>query len=162
MQRIGRLIVIALVAFALAGAGCLRRVLRVDSLPPGATVFVNGTELGRSPTQWPFTFYGTADVEIRHKEVRDDRVVAYRAEHLRKPLRIPWYEYFPLDLFTELLVPVPITDVHGLRVELTEYPDASRGIEDDLLTEAERIALERRVDRMRADLGRPPGPPSAR
>ena len=100
-------------------------MLTVRSDPPGAVVYVNGTEQGITPLDYDFTFYGTLDVEFRHAGLPEDRT-GYRTEHVQKKLVIPWYEYFPLDFFSEFLVPWPITDHHSLDVTLTRYPEPSR------------------------------------
>lgn len=130
-----------LFAAALAGTtGCVERVLQVRSDPPGATVYVNGTEAGKTPLDHHFTFYGTVEVALRREGV------LYHREF--KELSCPWYDHFPVDFFTELLVPWTIRDVHLVEVRLAP---SSR-----TLDEAERKELRRRSEELRSQAGHPP------
>src|SRR5688500_8891874 len=49
---------------AVAGCG-VQRSLTVQSEPPGALVYLNGLEVGRTPVTRDFTWYGVYDVELR-------------------------------------------------------------------------------------------------
>src|SRR5687768_9820611 len=57
----------ALVSLALLAAGCVgvRRELTVESDPPGALVYLNGEEVGRTPLTKEFVYYGTVDLQLR-------------------------------------------------------------------------------------------------
>jgi hypothetical protein len=59
-------------AAVLAGAcvlasvsGCIERRIYITSEPPGATVWVNDVEAGRTPTSVKFTYFGNYDVRLR-------------------------------------------------------------------------------------------------
>lgn len=52
---------------ALALAGCVRRVIDITSDPPGARVWVNDREAGRTPCSIEFTHYGRYDVRLRRE-----------------------------------------------------------------------------------------------
>lgn len=56
-----------LVAMLVAGglAGCVRRTVEITSTPPGALVFLNDREIGRTPTTAEITYYGEYDVQLR-------------------------------------------------------------------------------------------------
>ena len=47
-----------------ASFGCVRRTLRISSTPPGALVWVNHREVGRTPLEIDFTYYGHYDVQV--------------------------------------------------------------------------------------------------
>lgn len=49
---------------ALVQTGCVRRVISVTSDPLGATVWLNDREIGRTPCEAEFTYYGTYDVRL--------------------------------------------------------------------------------------------------
>ena len=51
----------------LTGAGCVQRMIKITSDPPGALVRLNDEEVGRTPVTVPFTFYGVYDVRL-HRE----------------------------------------------------------------------------------------------
>ncbi|HPO92448.1 MAG TPA: PEGA domain-containing protein [Phycisphaerales bacterium] len=60
----------AVVAIALAGAallsgGCLERTIKVTTEPEGAVVWINDVEVGRTPLETDFTYYGDFSVRIR-------------------------------------------------------------------------------------------------
>ncbi len=60
----------AVVVFALAGAallsgGCLERTIKVTTEPEGAVVWINDVEVGRTPLETDFTYYGDFSVRIR-------------------------------------------------------------------------------------------------
>src|SRR4051812_35334353 len=51
-----------------AGAGCaggVDRTVVVKSEPPGALVYMNGQEVGRTPAEVPILWYGTYDLRLR-------------------------------------------------------------------------------------------------
>lgn len=71
LARAGVLLV-ALVGVAGVGVGCGsggtgggHRTIRVTSEPAGAVVWVNDVEIGRTPVETDFTFFGTYDVRLR-------------------------------------------------------------------------------------------------
>jgi len=52
---------------ALALTGCVRRVIDITSDPPGARVWVNDRDAGRTPCSIEFTHYGRYDVRLRRE-----------------------------------------------------------------------------------------------
>jgi hypothetical protein len=56
-----------LVLVALCGGGCLERTICVTTEPPGALVWINDVEVGRTPLETDFTFYGDYDVRVRRE-----------------------------------------------------------------------------------------------
>src|SRR5688500_8387276 len=73
-----------------AAPGCVQRTLQVESDPPGALVYLNGEEAGRTPMRKNFVWYGTYDVQLRkegyHTLSRETKVWA------------PWWQWPPIDL----------------------------------------------------------------
>lgn len=49
----------------MVATGCVRRTIRITSDPPGALVWLNHQEVGRTPVEVDFTHYGTYDLLIR-------------------------------------------------------------------------------------------------
>jgi hypothetical protein len=100
--------------FVFAGTGgCVERILEVQSNPPGALVYLNGQEMGRTPVERAFTWYGTHDVTVRHE--------GYETIKKGEPVIAPFYEWIPFDLVSELL-PIPITNRHRLTYDLKPLP----------------------------------------
>jgi len=94
-------LVLSLILATLFG-GCVRRRMTVQSNPPGATVYLDGKEIGQTPFSTNFDFYGK----------REFRVVkeGYETRTLLLPVRAPWYQWFPLDFVSEVLLPGKLTD----------------------------------------------------
>ncbi len=130
---------VSLLLLALATPGCVERILVVRTEPSGADVYINGEMAGTTPLEHEFDFYLPMDIELRKYDVEG----GYRAVHLVKDPKIPWYQYFPLDLVTEFLVPWPIRDVHHVDVELQPTRDFG---------EREEQELERKVEEIRRTL----------
>lgn len=94
---------ILLAAVLAAGPGCIKRSIGVRSDPPGALVYLDGLEVGKTPVDGiRFNFYGTRELVL----YRDGHLVERRTVEINTP----WYSYFPLDIFTELLNPWDIRD----------------------------------------------------
>ena len=85
---------LAAVAALLAG-GCVSRTLTVRTNPPGALVWLNDSEAGRTPMSVPFTWYGNYDVVIRAD--------GYRTLKTTAGVNAPLWEFIPFDLITDLL-----------------------------------------------------------
>src|SRR5205085_4017228 len=98
----GALLLAAMLAAGMTG--CVERRMLIVSDPPGATVFVNGENVGLSPASVPFTYYGKYDITC----VRD----GYETTTEKQPVRRPWYEFFPMDFVAEVLYPGHVQDNH--------------------------------------------------
>ena len=120
MRRFG--LGIVLFAWAVVTVGCVERLLQVRSDPPGATVYINGKNAGKTPLDFEFTYYGTVDIILRHEDHLSHRELF--------PLQPPWYEYFPVDFISELVVPWTIHDNHDVNVTLE--PGDNELDEDDV------------------------------
>lgn len=111
---------ILLAAVLAAGPGCIKRTISVRSDPPGALVYLDGLEVGKTPVDGiRFNFYGTREFAL----YRD----GYLVERRTVEINTPWYSYFPLDIFTELLNPWPIDDHRDFYFALkrTEPPEGA-------------------------------------
>jgi len=45
--------------------GCMQRTIHITSEPSGAQVYLNDVEVGRTPVEVGFTYFGTYDVRLR-------------------------------------------------------------------------------------------------
>jgi len=75
---------------ALLLASCAERRVRVTSSPPGARVWLNDQDIGRTPTEARFTFYGSYDLRMELRGFEP-----YHAEHTANA---PVHEYPGPDL----------------------------------------------------------------
>lgn len=123
-------------------AGCVERVMRITTEPPGCRVWVNGEERGvtteRRPTiEVPFLWYGNYVITAR-KEGYVTQEVTYRTW-------APIYQFIGPDLIAEV-APVRLRNVHEVPVislEPREAPpkdDAERARRrDSLVDRAEQL-----------------------
>lgn len=91
-------------------AGCVERIMKIDSDPQGARVFINDEEVGVTPVKSAFLWYGDYDVMLRK--------AGYETLKTRYRIDAPWYQLPPMDLVAECLIPTTIKDEH----ELPMYP----------------------------------------
>lgn len=97
-------------------SGCVVRELTIKSDPPGATVYINGREEGKTPLNKTFEFYGSREITLR--------MDGYKTSGNTAKLSAPWYEYFPLDFVFEVLLPLRITNRHEYSFALEPLPES--------------------------------------
>lgn len=85
--------------------------MTIESNPPGALVLLDGKEVGYTPVSVDFTYYGTREVTL----IKD----GYETQTFPARLQTPWYQYIPLDFFSDNFSPVPITNRHRFQYRLT-------------------------------------------
>jgi len=129
----------------LSVAGCVERRLTIRSDPPGATVILDGREIGRTPIERRhFMHYGTRDIVLARSKDAQSKT-EYQRLRTVLTLKPPLYERFPLDLFFELAWPFTLVDDQEFAFALK--PLKGRKSED----------LDARAEEMRRRLA--PGPP---
>jgi len=104
--RYSRIVVLAL----LCGACRTHRYLEITTEPPGAEVRLDDQAIGKTPLRVPFEHYGTRRVTFY--------LAGYRTQSERIRLSPPWYGHFPLDLVTEVFIPLGLTDRRSYHREL--------------------------------------------
>jgi hypothetical protein len=77
--------------------GCVFRRMTVRSDPPGALVMVDGEEVGYTPCSVPFVYYGTREITLVKP--------GYQTLTTMQKVQTPWYQYFPLEFFTDNFSP---------------------------------------------------------
>ena len=98
-------------AVALLGGACkVSRTLELTSTPPGAEVRLDDESVGRTPVKVPFEHYGTRRVTFY--------LSGYRTVSKQIELAPRWYARFPLDLVTEVLLPLGLSDRRHYHEEL--------------------------------------------
>ncbi len=125
---IGRLVATAFLGVLVSIAGCGSRTIIVTSEPPGALVTLNGVEVGPTPLEVGFRFYGQYDLRLRKDGYEPLAAAPWAAA--------PWYDYPPLDF---ILLPIPIDTTVRWHYEMQPM-----SVEQD-----SRDALVERADEMR-------------
>jgi hypothetical protein len=122
----------------LPSAGCVERVLRITTEPPGARVYVNGEERGyttktRPTVEVPFLWYGNYEITVR-KEGFVTETVTYTT-------RAPAYQWIGPDLIAETS-PIHYRDVHNVPV-ITLTPREGPPIDDSERRRRREALLDR-------------------
>ena len=90
--------------------GCVHRRLTIRSNPPGALVYVDNQEIGRTPVSTSFVYYGTRAIRLE--------MDGYEPVEELHRLRPPWYQYPPIDFVSENFSFREIRDERVLDFEL--------------------------------------------
>lgn len=132
-MRAARLLLVPLALSTLVLTGCLERRIRVTSEPPGALVWLNDREIGRTPVETGFTFHGDYDVRLQ--------LDGYEPVHTERRAKAPVHEWPGIDLVAAAL-PVKFDNTIEWHfdlersLEFTQQPDE---FETDLLDRAEEL-----------------------
>ncbi|HUS58154.1 MAG TPA: PEGA domain-containing protein [Planctomycetota bacterium] len=95
---------------AALAAGCIQRTMRIETDPPGATVWIDDERCGETPVDVPFTAYGTRRILLQMED--------HQARGESAKLIAPWYSIFPIDFFTDVLCPFTFHDVKSFHYEM--------------------------------------------
>jgi hypothetical protein len=99
------------ILFAMLMTGCVQRQMTILTDPPGAVVYLNDREMGRTPFTHPFLWYGNYDVVIRKD--------GYQPLKTTAEFTAPFWQFVPLDAVTDFL---PLQDHQTVAFKLK--PDA--------------------------------------
>jgi hypothetical protein len=143
MHRMSR-VTLLLLALAASTAGCVERTIHITSDPPGALVWLNDEEVGRTPLAVPFTFYGTYDVRLEREGHKPLWTKAKTDDH--------WWELPGPDLVAEA---IPNAQ-SNTRWHFTLEPDPGAS-EDDLIERAQ--AMRQTVREQEKPVEVPPAEP---
>ncbi|HMQ16620.1 MAG TPA: PEGA domain-containing protein, partial [Phycisphaerae bacterium] len=87
----------SLLATLLLLGGCVERKLRIRTDPPGALVTINDEQVGVTPLEVTFLWYGDYELVLRKSGFETLRT------HSRA--NAPWWQFPPFGLVAETLVP---------------------------------------------------------
>lgn len=117
-------LIVGAAACVLGLSGCRGdRLLRIDSVPSGAVVRLDDRVIGITPLEVPFEHYGQRRLALYSEGSRT------YSEPL--VLKAPWHARFPIDILTEVLLPLGLDDVRDLRIDLV----ADAGTEAEVATD---------------------------
>jgi hypothetical protein len=92
-----------LLSFSISAlSGCVERRYTIRTEPPGATVVVNGEEIGPSPASKSFTYYGDRKITL----ILD----GHQTKVLIQPINAPWWDNYVTEFFAENVVPLSLRD----------------------------------------------------
>ena len=126
---------IVLELFAIgAFSGCVERRYTIRTDPPGATVIVNGEEIGPSPASKSFNYYGDRKITL----ILD----GYQTKTLTQPINAPWWDNYVTEFFTENLLPMSLRDERDYKYALEPAQMPPQG---ELRDRAEILRTEARI-----------------
>ena len=102
-----------------AHCGCVLRSLTIDSSPAGAMVYLDDEPIGETPVTTAFTYYGTRKITIEKTDA-EGRLL-YERKIVYEKIKPPLYQVFPLDFFSEIVLPVKLKDEHYLNYQLEPF-----------------------------------------
>jgi hypothetical protein len=105
-------LIILILSLAAVSSGCVRRIVTIDSQPQGAEVYFDRKLIGQTPCDFEFLYYGSHYLEL----VKE----GYANFNSTLKLKGPFYEYFPLSMLAEALIPWQLTDQHTFSFNLEE------------------------------------------
>jgi len=109
MRTPGLSVLVASVVLLSTGCAKVQQEMTIESTPPGALVFLNGQEVGRTPLKRDFKYYGDYDVRVQ--------LEGYQTLKTHQKVTAPWWNWVPFDLLANLQ-PFTIRDEQRLAFEL--------------------------------------------
>ncbi len=137
--RILRSLLLAAIALPLTACGGTR-ILKVDSSPQGALVRLDEDVIGRTPLEFNFEYYGRRRLSLY--------LPGYRTYSDKLHLEAPWHATFPIDIFTEVLLPLQLGYEKAVTISLE--PDDGKIVYETLDSFVER------AEEIRGNLAIPP------
>jgi hypothetical protein len=93
---------VLVLAIAATLPACVQRRMTIRSNPPGAQVYVDNQEIGRTPVSTDYIYYGRRDIRL----VKD----GYETLTVKQSVWAPWYEWPGLAFISENFWPFEIRD----------------------------------------------------
>lgn len=119
--------------FVVLLSGCVERTLYVMSDPSGATVYVDGEKAGATPAKVRFLWYGKREIMLEKQSYRTVKTV--------ESIYPPWWQIFPFDFLTDVVLLYPLCDERTVRYTLEEAK-----------LEQDREGVRRRAHELKAQL----------
>lgn len=79
-------------------------------------VYLDDEPIGETPVTTTFTYYGTRKITLEKTDA-EDRLL-YERKIVYEKIKPPLYQIFPLDFFSEIVIPAKLKDEHYLTYQL--------------------------------------------
>jgi len=121
-------------------SGCVERRYTIRSDPPGATVIVNGEEIGPTPASKSFYYYGNREITLM--------LDGHQTRTVIEPINAPWWDNYATEFFSENVIPFSLRDEREYKYQLlpAESPPQAelRNRAESLREEARTLPKPRR------------------
>lgn len=119
-------------------SGCVLRSLTIDSEPSGAAVYLDDEPIGETPVTITFTYYGTRKIMLEKTDA--EGILLYERKIIYERIKPPFYQIFPLDFFSELVLPLKLEDEHYFTYKLDPLRQLPQeGLQDRVIKNAEEL-----------------------
>lgn len=120
-------------------SGCVERRIRVTSSPAGARVWINDQNVGVTPVETRFTFYGGYDLRVE--------LQGYEPINELRTAKAPLYEYPGPDLIATAL-PHKFKNTIEWHFDLDQVQEATdpQGAHENLLDRAQQLRRQALFD----------------
>jgi PEGA domain len=115
-------------------SGCVERRYTIRTEPPGATIVVNGEEIGPSPASKNFVYYGDRKITM----ILD----GYQTQTVIQPINSVWWDNYFTEFFTENFVPVTLRDEREFKYQMVPAQSPPQG---ELRDRAESLRKDAQV-----------------
>lgn len=113
-----RILVVMTIFMAIATSGCVKRAIMIDTIPQGASVWINENPVGKTPIEFEFITHGRYKFRIQKE--------GFRERVAREMVKAPVYQWIGLDFIFEILIPKQFNDVHHFYYVLDPQPTEER------------------------------------
>lgn len=90
--------------------GCTDRLISLRTEPPDAVAYLDGKEVGHTPCEVPFTWYGDRELVLQKE--------GFRTKSQILEISAPWWQWPILDVLTDVVLPFLFTDRHEFTIVL--------------------------------------------
>ena len=101
-------------------AGCVKRSILIETDPPGAQLWINEHEIGKTPVLYDFITHGRYKFRLEKS--------GFKPITAREMIRAPIYEWIGIDFVSEWVLPVHLKDFHHFRYTLNSQPPMERAV----------------------------------
>ncbi|HVX15160.1 MAG TPA: PEGA domain-containing protein [Pirellulales bacterium] len=144
LSPVQRVALYAACCVMLCAAGCVQRRITIRTNPPGALVYIDKHEIGRTPCSVEYIYYGTREIRL----IKD----GFETLTVTQFIPPPFYEIPPFDFVSENVVPYELRDERTFNYQLVPTRVVPT---NQLLGRAENLRQATKLERMAA----PPPPP---
>lgn len=118
MERPHVLTMALLFTVSLCLAGCVKRSILIETDPPGAQLWINEHEIGKTPVLYEFITHGRYKFRLEKP--------GFKPITAREMIRAPIYEWIGIDFVAEWVLPLHLKDFHHFRYTLNSQPPAEQ------------------------------------
>ncbi len=103
-------------------AGCTDRFISLRTEPPDAVAYLDGKEVGHTPCEVPFTWYGDRELVLQKDGFRTTSQIL--------EISAPWWQWPIFDVLTDILLPFRFTDRHEFTIVLAPRSQDPKELEE--------------------------------